>query len=524
MGGDHIQVLNGHALPDDTLHTAKADAELVLQQLAHAAQAAVAQMVDIVLGDQAVSQGVHIVDGGENIVHDDVLGHQLIGVLAALIDELLALILAQQLLQHVKAHPLLDTAGSLGIKVHIAAHITHAVGKDADGGAVIGQNGHLTHADGIQLPALLAGEDVALIKEDLSGGGVSHRQGQLAIPGNGPKGQLLIELIAAHDAQVIAPGIEEQIVQQSLSGIQRGGLAGTQLAVDFQHGLLIGLAAVLFQCGHNALVIAEAVENLGVSLEPQGADQASDGELAVFINTNPEHLAGVGLILQPGTPIGDNRRRQQGQVGLQVRFLAVVDAGRADDLADHHTLGAVDDEGSGVGHQGEVPHEYLLLLDFARLLIVQAHTHLHGSRIGGIPGLALLHIVLGLLIHAEVDEAQLQVAGIVADGGHIRKYLPQTGIQEPLIALLLDLQQVGHRHDLFVPGKILTQGFAVILILGHLQYSRLSCFYLNLICLLFSGLLRGARRIICDTHGLVASFMGHPLVFFADRWYPMNRL
>ena len=316
MGGDHIQVLNGHALPDDTLHTAKADAELVLQQLAHAAQAAVTQMVDIVLGDQAVSQGVHIVDGGENIVHDDVLGHQLIGVLAALIDELLALVLAQQLLQHVKAHPLLDAAGSLGIKVHIAAHVAHAVGKDADGGAVIGQNGHLAHADGIQLPALLAGEDVALIKEDLSGGGVSHRQGQLAIPGNGPKGQLLIELIAAHDAQVIAPGIEEQIVQQSLSGIQRGGLAGTQLAVDFQHGLLIGLASVLFQCGHNALVIAEAVENLGVCLEPQGADQAGDGQLAVFINTNPKHLAGVGLILQPSTPIGDNRRRQQGQVGL----------------------------------------------------------------------------------------------------------------------------------------------------------------------------------------------------------------
>ena len=51
LGRDDIQILNGHALPDDTLHAAKADAELVLQQLAHAAQAAVAQMVDIILVD-----------------------------------------------------------------------------------------------------------------------------------------------------------------------------------------------------------------------------------------------------------------------------------------------------------------------------------------------------------------------------------------------------------------------------------------------------------------------------------------
>ena len=36
----------------------EADAELVLQQLAHAAQAAVAQVVDVVGGAHAVGQGV----------------------------------------------------------------------------------------------------------------------------------------------------------------------------------------------------------------------------------------------------------------------------------------------------------------------------------------------------------------------------------------------------------------------------------------------------------------------------------
>ncbi len=69
-GGDHradvdeglrgvttSEILQGHALADDALHAGEADAELVLQQLAHAAQAAVAQMVDVIGGADAVAPG-----------------------------------------------------------------------------------------------------------------------------------------------------------------------------------------------------------------------------------------------------------------------------------------------------------------------------------------------------------------------------------------------------------------------------------------------------------------------------------
>jgi len=474
LGRDNVQILDGHPLPDDPLHAGKADAELVLQQLTHAAQAAVAQMVDIVLLHQAVGQDVHIVDGGEDVVDDDVLGHQAVRLQAALLDKLLALILTQQLLQHVEAHPLLDAAGRLGIKVHIAAHVAHAVGENADDVAVFQLDLHHTHADGVQGAAVVAGEDMALLQQQLAGGGVGYGLGQLLALGLGPQGQLLVELIPAHGAQVIPPGIEEQVLHQGLGGVQRGRLAGALLAIDLQHGLLIGFAGVLFHGGHNAGIVAEAVQDIGVGFQAQGPDQAGDGQLAVLVDADPKHLAAVGLILQPGAAVGDHRGRQQGQVRFQVDLLAVVDAGGADDLADHHALGAVDDEGAAMGHQGEIAHEDLLLLDFARLLIVQADADLHGGGIGGIPGLALLHVVLGLFVHAVVDEAQLQVAGIVADGGHVGKNLPQAGVQEPLIGFLLDLQQVGHRHDLFVSGKVLAQGLAIILVLGHLQYSRLS--------------------------------------------------
>ena len=70
----HILGLQGHALPDDPLHAGEADAELVLQQLAHRTDAAVAQVVDVVGGADVMAQAVDIVDGGQHIVDDDMLG------------------------------------------------------------------------------------------------------------------------------------------------------------------------------------------------------------------------------------------------------------------------------------------------------------------------------------------------------------------------------------------------------------------------------------------------------------------
>ena len=49
--------------------------------------------------------------------------------------------------------------------------------------------------------------------------------------------------------------------------------------------------------------------------------------------------------------------------------LLEVDAGRADELRDDDTLGAVDDEGALVGHQREVAHEDRLALDLAGLVV-----------------------------------------------------------------------------------------------------------------------------------------------------------
>ena len=86
-------------LTHHALHTGEADAELVLQQLAHAAQTAVAQMVDIIGEADAVGQAQQVADGGHDIVDDDVLGHQIVLVQLDLLNQILTGVLAQQLLQ-----------------------------------------------------------------------------------------------------------------------------------------------------------------------------------------------------------------------------------------------------------------------------------------------------------------------------------------------------------------------------------------------------------------------------------------
>ena len=105
----HILGLGSHTLPDHTLHTGEADAELVLQQLTNRTDTAVAQVVNIVHGADALDQTAHIVDGGKDIVNDDVLGDQVVPTGADSFPQaLLILILLEDLTQHREADLLID--------------------------------------------------------------------------------------------------------------------------------------------------------------------------------------------------------------------------------------------------------------------------------------------------------------------------------------------------------------------------------------------------------------------------------
>ena len=163
-------------------------------------------------------------------------------------------------------------------------------------------------------------------------------------------------------------------------------------------------------------------------------------------------------------------RNHRGGIDVQqclVDIASEIDTGRADNLRDDNTLCTVDDERASLGHNREVTHEDLLLLDLLRLLVAETNTDLQRAGIRGIAGLALLFGVLRCVVHGIVDEAQLQVAGIVRDGIHILEDFLQAGIQEPLIGTFLNLQQIRHVHDFRCAGKALAKRFPVENISWH---------------------------------------------------------
>ena len=437
-----------------------------MEQLAYAAQAAVPQVVDVVVGTHAMGQTVEVVDGGHDVLHKDVLGHQVVhpipdGLLQALF---IPLILLQQLPEQGEVH-LFGHAALGGVEGEEALGVHHIIGKHLDKSAL--QVDHsLIDALGLDLTGPFPGQDLTGLGNDLARHGIGNGLGQLLAVQAAPDGQLFIEFIAAHSGEIVPPGIKEQRIQKGFRGIHRGGLAGAELTVNLQEGLLPALTGVLLHRGQDAGVLTEHIDDLRIGPGAYRTDEAGDGQLSVLVDPHVEDVGQIRLILQPRAAVGDDSGAE-GHIARLVLVSGKVHAGGADDLGDDDPLGAVDDKGTGIGHEGEISHKDLLLLDLLGLLVPQTDPHLDGGGIGGVPGLALLHIVLGGLIHFIVDKGELQVARIVGDGGHILKDLAQAGVQKPLIGFLLDLQQVGHVQDLCVAGIALAQGLAVVYVLDH---------------------------------------------------------
>ncbi len=460
LGGDdiHILGLQGHALADHPLHAGKADAELVLQKLAHAADAAVAEVVDVIGDPDAVIQPVEVVDRGEDIVHPHGAADELVAVLG---QQGLLLLGVARLIEDgadaVKADTLVDAAGG-DVEIEEVRGVHRAVGDDL---ALLAVELEIHDADAGGLGGLgaravdaLAGGDEQLAGE----GGDDVPRGGVAGDAAG-QGQLLVHLVPAKAGQVIPAGVKEEAVQVALGALDRGGLAGAQLAVGLKQALLLVFGGVLFEGGQDPLVLAEKFEDLGIGRQTERADEHRDRQLAVFVDADIEHVAGVGFKLEPGAAVGVHGGGKELFAGFVVA-LAKIDARAAHQLADDDPLGAVDDEGAGIGHERKIAHEDLLLLDLAGLLVEEPGGDPQRRGIGGVPLLALLDRVLGLVVEPVVDKIEHEVAGVILDGRDIPEDLPQPLVQKPLVGIFLHLDEVGHPDDLINAGKTLPLGFA----------------------------------------------------------------
>ncbi len=125
----------------------------------------------------------------------------------------------------------------------------------------------------------------------------------------------------------------------------------------------------------------------------QGTQQHRHRDLALAIDLDGNQVAPAGIELEPGPAVRDQLRHAELAPGGAILFRGKVRTRRTDQLAHHHALGTVDEEG-GVGrHDGEIAHVHFLHDGLIRLTVVEQHLDVERRRIGRI---AVATLVLGV--------------------------------------------------------------------------------------------------------------------------------
>ena len=270
--------------------------------------------------------------------------------------------------------------------------------------------------------------------------------------------ELLVDLVATDLGEVVALGVEVVVLQQRQRGLTRRRLAGAQLAVDVEQRVVGTLVVVLLLGEHDRLVLAElghhgvVVVGLAGVLGhgDEGLEEHGDVLLALAVEADADHVALVDLELEPRTAARDHLRGEDVLVGGLVGGLLEVDTGRADQLADHDALGAVDDEGAAGAHQGEVAHEDRLALDLAGLVVGELGGDVERRGVGEVLLLALLDGVLRV-VEDRVLEGEAHRLGEVLDRGDLLEDLLETGLAGDVLAVGLA------GRDLGSPGVVADQ-------------------------------------------------------------------
>ena len=317
------------------------------------------------------------------------------------------------------------------------AHAELVADKLADG----------THAAVAEVVAFV--DDVALKTvvevDEVTKGGDDVLRRQNVDVGVDVEAELLVELVATHRGEVVTLLVEEEAVEQGLGRVKRRRLAGALLLVELHKSVLAGGGGVARKGALHHGAIAEQLDDLLVGLsDAQGAEEHRSGLLALAVDAHDDGAALVSLELEPSTARGDELHAIDQLVGVDLA--EVVHTGRADELRNHNTLRAVDDERAAIGHEREIAHEHDLLLHLTGLTVRKANLGQQRGLIADVLGLALLNGVLGV---AELMGAKRDLKGLrgVLNGRDILECLVESSGHKPVERFLLHGDQVGELHD-----------------------------------------------------------------------------
>ena len=275
----------------------------------------------------------------------------------------------------------------------------------------------LVHAGGDELLSQRVGQLGAGIGDHFAGVGIRDRKGQdpgVAVPGGGGllvfpqvqrgvpgKHDHRLDAHVAHRVDALGGELIAHLSQRRASGILGVGHIGRQQRAD-------DFAALL-----PALELPGDVEHLGREEEPQNVgvgsvaerpQQRGGRELLLLVDVDVDHIVNVDRELHPGAPERNNPGREQ-PLAVGMGFFFEHHAGRAVQLAHHHPLRAIDDEGAQRGHDGQ-----LAQVDLALDLVLQAplavHVLEHVEEEGGFERRGIGHVALDALLDRVLGLAQ----------------------------------------------------------------------------------------------------------------------
>ena len=372
--------VDGHLFLDRPLHAHQTDAELVLHELADGADPPIRQRIDIVHATEVAVQAEQVTDQVEEILDIENAPFELLvegefGVEFETPD------LGEVVLALVEEEPVEEgrcrlfggriTGTLAAVDLHPRVHLSSArillqgLVEDLTGGIPIGERqGELFQTGFIGLGQEFFGDPGIGGRDNLAGLGideiVDHDGADEVIPIDLDLGRLLdrrlLEL-GAHGVVELETGKERRLRHAAeAKRLLAIVLDIDQTPVEVEGRFLSGEAGVDDR--------VERPENLGVGLEfrAQGAQEDRPGQTPFAIDAHPENLLRVILELDPRATVGNHFRE------IVVRALEGEEHTRRPvQLGDDDSLGPVDDEGPGVGHQGELTEVELFFLDVPNL-------------------------------------------------------------------------------------------------------------------------------------------------------------
>src|SRR3954469_11928184 len=214
--------------------------------------------------------------------------------------------------------------------VHVEAELDGlAVAHPGQGGAVV-----------VQRDEVLDGRDDVVERQD--------RVGERLV-----EAELPVDLVPADLREVVALGVEVEVVEEGTGGLRGDLLTRAELPVDVLERLLLGEDVVLLERRLDRGVARELLEDL-LARQAEGLEEHGDRLLALAVDADADLVALVDLELEPGAAARDDLRAVDVAVAGLVQGALEVDTRRADELGDDHTLGAVDDESAVGRHEREV--------------------------------------------------------------------------------------------------------------------------------------------------------------------------